>query len=369
MTSGPHPREEDRLAALHSLAILDTPRESDFDDVVKILADICEVPISLITLLDRDSQWFKAAVGVGDLTGTPREISVCTHAVLQDDLFVVPDTRQDPRFAQNPLVTGDTQMRFYAGVPLLTEDGLPIGTVCVLDTKPRLLDERQQRVLRLMAKQVMVQIRLRHEIAERRAAETQQQLLIAELHHRVKNTLATVQAVIQLSMRSATDLDMFRDSIVTRIASLANTHTLLSERSWSAVPFRALLTAELRPYENTGAMRLDGPDFQLSAQTAVAVGMIIHEMTTNASKYGALSREAGKLDVTWTLKADDTINLLDLTWRETGGPAVTTPARRGFGSMLLQRIVEGELRGKVTLDYAPGGLTAHLTARLPKPAE
>jgi two-component sensor histidine kinase len=361
-----HAREEERLTALRRYSILDTPRESDFDDVVQILAEVCEAPFSTITLIDTHRQWHKAAFGIGDLRETPRDVAFCAHTILQDaDLLVVPDATQDARFADNPFVTGDPKLRFYAAALLRNAEGLPLGTVCVVDTKPRQLDARQTNILQLMAKQVMAQIALRREVADRRLAEQQQQLLIAELHHRVKNTLATVQAVIQMSLRGARDMDSFRDSIGQRIASLAQTHTLLSERRWSAVSFRELIAAELSPYQGSKRLAFDGPDFRLPAQTAVAFGMALHELTTNASKYGALSHEAGTLAVRWTARPEGDSRLIDLAWDESGAPAAVAAAPDGFGSTLMRRIFETQLRGAITFSYAPGGLQVRAQARVP----
>lgn len=361
-----HKREQERLAALREYGILDTPRESDFDDVVKILADICDVPFSTVTLIDHDRQWHKAAFGIGDLRETPRDVSFCAHSILSEDpLVLVPDVTKDARFADNPFVTGDPRLRFYAAALLRTPDGLPLGTVCVVDFKPRVLDERQKNMLRLMAKQVMAQIALRREIAERRMAEKQQQMLIGELHHRVKNTLATVQAIIQMSLREARDLDSFRDGINERIGSLAKTHTLLSAVSWSAVPFRELLATELDPYHQIGRLTLDGADFRLDAQTAVTIGMVIHELTTNASKYGALSNEQGKLAVAWTCTPAGDENTIDLAWTESGGPVLGAPGAGGFGSALMRRIVERQLHGKLDVAFRPDGLQVRMRMTLP----
>lgn len=367
MIPGPHEREEERLAALQGYGILDTPRESDFDDVVKILAEICDAPFSTITLIDRDRQWHKAAYGIGDLRETGRDVSFCAHTILHDeDIMIVPDVTKDARFADNPFVTGEPGLRFYAGAILRSEDGLPLGTVCVVDYKPRQLDARQRNVLHLMARQVMAQIALRREVAVRRIAEQQQQLLIAELHHRVKNTLATVQAVIQMSLRAATDIDSFRDSIVARIASLANTHTLLSDRRWGSISFSELIASELAPYDRTGRLTLDGPDFRLPAQTAVTFGMVLHELTTNASKYGALARDEGRLNVTWTLVDEGDDQRIKLLWRESLGPPVQPHTRDGFGSTLIRRILQGQLDGSVDFSFKPEGLEVRAEARLPR---
>jgi signal transduction histidine kinase len=157
--------ETDRLAALYELDILDSPAEQDFDDIVKLASNVCGSPMSLVSLLDADRQWFKARVGT-DLTGTDRDISFCAHAVLGRDLLVVPDATKDARFADNPLVVQDGGIRFYAGAPLVTTDGYALGALCVIDREPRRLEIEQLQALRALARQVTSQIELRrHAIA------------------------------------------------------------------------------------------------------------------------------------------------------------------------------------------------------------
>ena len=133
--------EEERLAALARYAILDTPREPEFDDVARLAADVFEAPIALVSRVAEGRQWLKAEVGVG-VDELPFDTSLCAHAILQPGIFIVPDTTKDERFACNPLVTGEPRLRFYAGALLETPEGLPIGTVCVLDMKPRPMASR-----------------------------------------------------------------------------------------------------------------------------------------------------------------------------------------------------------------------------------
>ncbi|WP_250003264.1 GAF domain-containing sensor histidine kinase [Actinoplanes sp. M2I2] len=157
--------ETDRLAALYSLDILDSEPEQDFDDIVALASNVCGTPMSLVTLLDTDRQWFKARVGT-EQTGTGRDVSFCSHAILGSDLMVVPDATKDQRFADNPLVTGPLGIRFYAGAPLVTTDGFALGTLCVVDDQPRRLDIEQLQALRALARQVTSQMELRrHAVA------------------------------------------------------------------------------------------------------------------------------------------------------------------------------------------------------------
>ncbi len=139
MTPAPLPADEDeRLSALRELLLLDTPPEERFDRLARFVAEQLDVPIALLTLVDGQRQWFKARVGL-DATETPRDISFCGHAIMKNDLFIVEDASRDPRFSDNPLVTGEPHIRFYAGAPLSAPGGHRIGTLCVIDTVPRTL--------------------------------------------------------------------------------------------------------------------------------------------------------------------------------------------------------------------------------------
>jgi signal transduction histidine kinase/ActR/RegA family two-component response regulator len=160
-------RERRRLEALRSYEVLDTPPERAFDEIAQLAAEICGAPIAVINFVDADRQFFKAEVGLG-VRETPLATSFCVHALLEDDFLLVPDAAGDPRFDCNPLVTGEPELRFYAGALLKTDDGLPIGTLCVLDTKVRTLTAVQERTLKVLSRQVMHQLNLR--MALRQAA-------------------------------------------------------------------------------------------------------------------------------------------------------------------------------------------------------
>ncbi|MGE0680166.1 MAG: ATP-binding protein [Candidatus Binatia bacterium] len=156
--------ESERLAALHRYNVLDTPPEADFDDLTSLAAQVCNTPAAFITFVDADRPWCKAKVGLM-ATETPRAIAFCAHAILQTDVFVVPDTLEDERFAQHPLVTGQPHIRFYAGAPLLTPDGFALGTLCVVAQTPHDLSLVQQKALRALSRQVVSQLeRRRHAV-------------------------------------------------------------------------------------------------------------------------------------------------------------------------------------------------------------
>ena len=157
------PRESDRLAALWLFNVLDTPPEPEFDGLTRLAAAVCGTPIALVSLGDPCRQWFQSRFGL-TATETPQNISFCTHAIAQDDLFVVPDAAADERFADDPLVTGEPHIRFYAGMPLATPDGHNLGTLCVIDRVPRTISVEQQDALRVLAGQVVAQLALRRQI-------------------------------------------------------------------------------------------------------------------------------------------------------------------------------------------------------------
>jgi two-component sensor histidine kinase len=205
---------------------------------------------------------------------------------------------------------------------------------------------------------------LRAREAEARQAADRQQLMINELNHRVKNTLVVVQSLARHSLRPTGDgengLAQFND----RLHALASAHDLLTRRSWEGADLGELLVEALKPYANQ--LTLDGPPVPLTPNAAVALAMIFHELATNASKYGALSTEAGRVSVTWNVEGRSRLTII---WRERAGPKVSPPNRGGFGSRLIAASLKGDLAGSADFEYAPEGLTCFLTIlAAPKPA-
>jgi GAF domain-containing protein len=149
--------EEARLAALKKLKILDTNPEERFDRITRIASESFDVPIALVSLIDHDRQWFKACVGL-KVKETPRDMALCAYAILNNQLLIVPDTHLDSRFADNPLVTGEPHVRFYAGCPLTLPDGNRIGTLCLIDSRPRELDDRKRNLLKDLGKLAEIEL-------------------------------------------------------------------------------------------------------------------------------------------------------------------------------------------------------------------
>lgn len=206
------------------------------------------------------------------------------------------------------------------------------------------------------------------DITDRKQAEDQQALLVRELHHRVKNTLATVQAIMSSTARSATTIEEFRDALIGRIGSLAKTHLLLSDEG-GAVDFESILRKELGAFDSgrDGRMTLSGPLVELPSQLAVTIGMAVHELTTNAVRFGALSVPEGKVDVTWSVTIAAKGRRLDFEWVESGGPRVKKPKHKGFGTRLVDIVLPGQIQAKAGIDYRPEGV--RMTCSVPLPAE
>ena len=207
------------------------------------------------------------------------------------------------------------------------------------------------------------------DISERKRAEEHQALLIRELHHRVKNTLATVQAILGSTARAASSIAEFEEKFIGRVASLSRTHSLLTEDLRQATRLGDLLRNELAPFDDGGSqrIRLKGPLIELSSDLAVPIGMAIHELTTNAAKHGALSVPGGWLEVTWSTSIEADRGKLLFQWLEHDGPAVETPTRRGFGTRLLERVLTSQISAEVAIAYEGNGLRVNVALPLPGP--
>jgi len=200
--------------------------------------------------------------------------------------------------------------------------------------------------------------KIARDITERKRSEAQIAMLAREAEHRAKNILATVQATVHLT--NADSAEGLKQNIVGRIQALANVHTLFAESRWSGAELRTLVAQELSPYCQKGEAlaRISGPDLWLDPGTAQTMAVAVHELTTNAAKYGALSVPEGHVDIEWSHDRD---GLLRLQWIERGGPPVTPPTHRGFGTRVMESVVRGQLMGEAHFDWRPEGLACEIT--------
>ena len=206
------------------------------------------------------------------------------------------------------------------------------------------------------------------EITERKRAEEHRTLLANELSHRVKNSLAMVQAIVGQTLRKATSLEEAGATLEARIHAMAAANDLLVNERWQSASMRKLLQRTLAPFGiNDGThFELDGPDLKLPPSVAVALALGLHEMATNAAKYGALSQEGGVVRLSWEVVNGLRPHRLQFTWIEIGGPPVTAPTRTGFGTKLIERVIASEIGGKAEIDYQPNGVIFKVAAPLPE---
>ncbi|MBZ9678837.1 sensor histidine kinase [Mesorhizobium sp. ES1-1] len=485
--------DQDRLAVLRGLEMLDTAADADFDRVSRLAAALMKAPIALVTLLDNKRQWFKSCLGLEE-TETATDISFCAHAISAgDEPMVVTDATADRRFEANPLVTGKHHIRFYAGAPMVVA-GARIGTLCVLDRTPHafhsaaeldqlkmlaglaaslftlkdakrsgalaevaLAREEKRRAIaldaaslaswawdirgdviecdallpqlfnlpsstRLRARDIIAAIDPRdvhqtearfrdalaggddyfgeyrvkgshpprwiatrgriidrdsdgkptlvfgvnYDISERKLGEERQRLLLRELNHRVKNTLATVQALATQTVRHARRPSEFLEAFGSRLQALGVAHNLLSDREWRGIGIRELVQLEVRPFDSADQPRItiSGADLLLSPDQAVGLGLILHELASNALQYGSLSVASGTVDLGWTTEGGKGNRRLVLTWTESGGPRVAPPERQGFGSILIRRSLAKIISSEVTHEFRPEGVFAEVSMPL-----
>lgn len=484
---------QDRLAVLHGLDALDTAADRDFDHISALAAAVMLAPIALVTLVDVERQRFKSCVGL-DETEASTDASFCAHTIAAGDQpMVVTDATTDSRFNASPLVTGQHHVRFYAGVAIVVA-GARIGTLCVLDRKPRaspsaaqleqltalaslaaslfalkdatrngasiaaaLAREEKRRGIaldaaslaswawdihtdmiecdvrlselfglprsnRLRARDILAAIDPRdvyqtetrfrdaltgsddyfgeyrvkgftpprwlatrgrvierdgdgkptlifgvnYDITERKLGDERQRLLLRELNHRVKNTLATVQALATQTVRHARQPSEFLEAFSARLQALGAAHSLLSDREWRGIGIRELVQIEVKPFDTAEQprMTISGADLLLSPDQAVGLGLILHELASNALQYGALSAASGKVDLDWQAQGRKGARRLVLTWRESGGPEVASPERHGFGSILIRRSLAKVISSEVTHEFRREGVFAEISMPL-----
>ncbi|MBZ9659222.1 GAF domain-containing protein [Mesorhizobium sp. ESP-6-4] len=485
--------DAERLALLQGLGAMDTATDPDFDRITGLAAAIAEAPVALVSLIGSSRRRLKARIGL-DEKETPASTSFCAHAIAAgDEPMVVTDATLDPRFVDNPLVTGKQHIRFFIGVPMMVADAR-IGTLCVLDRQPRpfpaedkvaklrmladlaaslfalkdatrdgaiakaeLAREEKRRAIaldaaslaswawdirtdmiecdtllaelfnlppsnRLKARDILraidprdvyqTETRFRdalsgsddyfgeyrakgvhpprwiatrgrvierdgegkptlifgvnYDITERKLGDERQRLLLRELNHRVKNTLATVQALATQTVRHARQPSAFLEAFGARLQALGAAHNLLSDREWRGIGIGELARIEVRVFDTGRQPRIaiSGPELLLSPDQAVGLGLILHELASNAMKYGSLSAPSGKVDLDWKTQGRKGARRLVLTWRESGGPRVEPPDRQGFGSILIRRSLAKVIDSEVTHEFRPEGVFAEISMPL-----
>ncbi len=353
--------EQNRLAALGRTGLLDSLPEERFDRLTRLASRALGTEIALVSLIDKDRQWFKSRHGL-DAIQTPRDQAFCAYAIQSKNIMVVPDANKDPRFASNPLVTGDPNISFYAGAPLITGDGHALGTLCVIDSKPRNdFNEEDRQILADMAATVMAEI----EANAQGQVIDDLNVVNEELRHRMGNMYAHVSSLISLMARSGGDQKDFAKRLRDRITVLAETQALIAAQKFQSAPLSALFEKTVSPFlspETRSRISLSTKeDIFISARGAFTLTLMLNELATNAVKHGALKSDTGFVNFSWTGSDDDTIRF---EWRETATGLNHGPTNhKGFGSQILTRIVPADLQGTAEHNVLPGGLHYTVIAR------
>ncbi|GGH82165.1 signal transduction histidine kinase [Filimonas zeae] len=379
----PH-NEQERLQELYKTNLLDTASDPDFDEIVQLASRLCKVPISLITLIDAGRQWFKAKTGI-NIHETERSLSFCSHAILQDDIMEVKDTSRDDRFSDNPFVTNDPNVRFYAGVPLVTDKGYKLGTLCVIDKTPRMLDEDQTFGLKVLAKQIIKLIELRSRNLELQHLINTQNRITSIIAHDVRNPLAALKAIIELQTSGALSeeettemLEMSArqlDSTIEMVANVTDWGRLqmkVQRLQKLPVMLRTLvdqvlvnhtLTANLK--HNT--IQNDVPE-QLVVQTEQqALQFILRNLISNANKFtehGSITITAQQTENRTKLKICDTgvgmamdkVKALFESNKNFSTPGTQNEKGSGLGLLLMKEFLD-KIGGQILIKSEEGAGT------------
>ena len=352
---------QDDLTAAHrhevlgQYAILDTAREEEFDEIAALAAAICDAPVALVSFVDVDRQWFKAEVGFGQRE-TPIEQSICVHALNEDELLEIPDTRLDPRSSFNTLVTGAPHVRFYAGAVMRSPDGVAIGTLCVLDTKPRKLTDVQRQTLKVLARQVVRELDLR-------MALRVQDVLRREIDHRVKNQLQSVASFVRL--KAGRTANAATRQALSEVSHRVSAAALLHEELYSLdrgdevglgryMDRLARLVAASAPENVTVDLVIE--PVAVTATQASAVAAIVNEFVTNAFKHAFPDGRSGTITVRGALSD----GLLTIRMADDGVGTDGPLTGNGIGMRIIDAAAN-QVSGRLEFDTKGPGIALTLT--------
>jgi two-component sensor histidine kinase len=356
--------EQERLAIVRRYDILDTPPDEAFDRVTRMAARLLKMQAAFISIVDEDRIWFKSRQGV-DVGQMRRDSSLCTSCIHQEEPLLIADTRVDSRTSANPPVIGELHIRFYLGTPLRTRDGFNLGTLCVVDRVPRTVSDAEVTVLVDLAAVVMDELEFRlaakraeqayrDELARAELREDYISGLTRELVHRSKNLLTVVHSIARQTKSNSHSISDYVQRLAGRILGLAETHDLISQKEWHGVTLSDLAWRHLDPFlESEASVNIEGPTVTLTPIAAQNIGLALHELATNALKFGSLSVQEGRVVVHWLLFRES--DRLFLSWEEENCPA-SDKQQNGFGRLVLEEVVPVALEGTANLSFETGCL-------------
>jgi two-component sensor histidine kinase len=309
--------------------------------------------------------------------GMPRNTAIFAPTFRGEAIVRSGDIRKDPRYGLNGphfgTPKGHLPVVSYLAVPVVSANGDVHGGLFFAHDQPNVFTEESQSLVAAIASQAAVAMDNAHlhrakevEIEQRRKAEEGRELLLNEIKHRVKNTLGTVLAMATQTFRQAPESE--KQAFGDRIQALAAAHDGLTQKSWQSASMTDTAARSLRPFMDGREKRIgySGPEVELRPNTALLVSMLLHELGTNAVKYGALSNLQGTVNLAWCIEKKKDGAILRLEWKEAGGPAVSPPTRKGFGSRLIERALRGE-NGAAEMRFETTGLRCFLTIPLGEP--
>ena len=363
-----HCQETQRLEALKGYQILDTPDEQAYDDITRIAAHVCQAPIAVVNFVDAERQWFKSTVGI-PIRQTPLENSICAHAILETDLMVVPDTLEDFRFAENPLVKGPPHLRFYAGALLRSSEGFPLGTLCVLDYQPRDLTDEQRNALLALSRQVMTQLELRARTQEVAVLNDRLHQAVYESSHRLKNHLQILAGTVDMTTmgnRASIPAEEV-ERLGAQVRALSVIHDILTADTKAhidgqSMSSRSLLERLLTILGQTSGghcitFTVDDIPLPLRLVTSLALG--VNELVSNGIKHGR-----SQLDVSLTVR--DGVCTLQVCDDGPGFPPDFDAMAASNTGMELLELTRMDMHGQVCYGNLPGG-GACVTLTFPQP--
>lgn len=303
---------------------------------------------------------------------TPRNTAVFGPTFSGEGIVRSDDITSDPRYGKNPpyrgMPPGHLPVRSYLAVPVASRSGGILGGLFFGHPEPGIFTEQHERLIAGIASQTAIAMdnaqlfqAAQREIEQRKMVEDHQALLLKELSHRVKNSLAVVQAIANQTLKSAGSPDAFAAAFRGRLMALGKAHDLLSKNDWRGVSLRDLFFAELAPFAQGEPGRIDlvGENILLRSEAAPTIAMVVHELATNAAKYGSLSAPSGSVRVEWTMSAERP-DAVAVVWTERNGPSVPASSARGFGLTFIERAVAYQLDGRVQLEFAASGFRCEI---------
>jgi two-component sensor histidine kinase len=340
-----------------------------FDKLVRTIEDLSNrAAIGSILLLDRDGVHMRlgAAPSLPDaynraIDGAPIGPSAgsCGTAAYRKQPVYVTDIATDPLWADYRQLALPHGLRACWSTPIMSHAGRVLGTFAIYYREPRSPTPDDLNIISYLSRAAAIAI-------EREQIEQQRRILVNEMNHRIKNTLATVQSIASQTLRRDLDARVY-DTFIARLIGLSNAHNLLMKDHWDSVEIHELVSqAVIKPFAaQAQRVRADGPPVRLPSQMTLLMSMALHELCTNATKYGAFSNGTGTISITWATRLDtEGSPQFTLHWAEMGGPSVVPPTRKGFGARLIERALAAELGGVAMIDYREEGVVCDITAPL-----